>query len=968
MADLFVSYSRRDSEFVRRLTASIEARGKAVWLDTEGIVDGEVFPQAIRVAIEQADSFLFVITPAAVQSRYCESEIEYAQELNKRIVPVLRSPVPDPQLPGEIRDRSWIPFTEGDQFQPSLERLMAALDRDVEHVKQHTRWLVKAIEWDTEERDRSFLLRGAELRSAEAWLAGVAQSLDPQPTTVQRRYLLASRNAATRRQRAGIAASLTVALVSIGLLVFALISRGQAIAAKTLATSRALAAESENQIRIDPEVAILLGMQAVRTSRTPEALFALRAAIDASPLRATLMRADQVNCQLQQGSPTIAADPVAPRLAEGLCGGPILAGRGASSGRLLVFDVVHGRVVRRARVGPGPAIVAYSPDGRLLAAAGTAGRVHLYDARNLTPLGGFGAAPGPGPRVPGRRGTPPTPSLAARFSISTAAAFSPDGSRLAVATQLARIAVWSLRRRSEVMLGPPISPTMTVPTYGVTFTADGRNVIAARADGVVIYDARSGALLRRLADINQAGALALSPDGHELAVASLVDAAGAQGVVSLWSTHSWRELRVLARFPAREVTAVAFSPDGASLAIGDADGSAGLWSLRSGQQQVAYLGSSSRVMALGFAAGGQRVIVAAADGTTQAWRAGGPELLAVPAGGPIARVGLVGDRVFAELAAGVTVAWRLPGAVPQAQVRNRVPALAGGVYAVTADGTLAVQPYGAGSTQGPTHVAVISTRTGRASYVVRAIPVYSIAAISQDDTRLVQLGGSTGAGVGPAGGGSDGEVSVLGGTRAVALHAPPGPPGGVLGCDWVDAAMSRDDGLVAGANFCGAITVWDAHTGQVKATMRNPGEVSRVALSPDGTQLAVGSWDSTVTIWNISARRPVVVLHGHTLGVDAVAYSPDGKLLASAGLDDTARVWDASDGRLLRIWTDPGPITSIAFSSAGTDLVTGDAGGTVRVWDACTACGQARQLLALGAAGVTRPLTPLERATFVNGA
>ena len=620
MSDLFVSYSRRDAEFVRRLTASIEARGKAVWLDTEGIVDGEVFPQAIRIAIEQADSFLFVISPAAVQSRYCESEVEYAHQLNKRIVPVLRSPVPDPQLPGEIRDRSWIPFTDGDQFQASLERLMAALDRDVEHVKQHTRWLVKAIEWDTEGRDSSFLLRGAELRSAEAWLAGVPQTLDPQPTTTQRRYLLASRNATARRQRTGIAASLAVALVSIGLLVFALISRGQAIAAKTVAASRALAAESENQIRVDPEVAILLGMQAVRTSRTPEALFALRAAIDASPLRKTLLGSDQVGCQLQQGSPTIAADPVAPRLAEGLCGGPLLFGRGASSGRLLVFDVAHGRVLRRARVGPGPAIVAYSPDGRMLAAAGAAGRVHLYDAANLAPVGVFGQAPGPAPGGPGRGGAPPTRSLAARFSLSTAIAFSPDGSHLAVATQLARVTVWSLRRRSELMLGAPISPTMTAPTYGVTFSADGRDVVAARADGVAIYDARSGGLVRRLPGLYHADAVALSPDGHELAVASLTEASGVEGVVSLWSTRSWRESRVLARFPAREVTAVAFSPDGASLAIGDADGSAGLWSLTSGEQQVAYLGSSSRVTAVTFASSGQRVIVAAADGTTKAWR------------------------------------------------------------------------------------------------------------------------------------------------------------------------------------------------------------------------------------------------------------------------------------------------------------------------------------------------------------
>ena len=61
MADLFVSYSRLDAEFVRALVESIEERGKRVWVDTEGIADGELFPQAIRTAIERSDSFVFVI-------------------------------------------------------------------------------------------------------------------------------------------------------------------------------------------------------------------------------------------------------------------------------------------------------------------------------------------------------------------------------------------------------------------------------------------------------------------------------------------------------------------------------------------------------------------------------------------------------------------------------------------------------------------------------------------------------------------------------------------------------------------------------------------------------------------------------------------------------------------------------------------------------------------------------------------
>jgi TIR domain-containing protein len=181
MADVFVSYSRRDSEFVGRVVESIEQRGKETWLDTEGLVDGEVFPAAIRRAIEQADTFLFVISPAAVESPFCESEVGYARDLRKRIVPVLRAPVPDHDLPAEIRDRNWIPFTERDAFDASMQRLLAALDRDPDHVRAHTRWLVKALEWDSEGRDKSLLLRGSELKAAEGWLASRPEDADPAP-------------------------------------------------------------------------------------------------------------------------------------------------------------------------------------------------------------------------------------------------------------------------------------------------------------------------------------------------------------------------------------------------------------------------------------------------------------------------------------------------------------------------------------------------------------------------------------------------------------------------------------------------------------------------------------------------------------------------------------------------------------------------------------------------------------------
>src|ERR1700686_1074890 len=146
MADVFLSYSRRDSEFVDRLSAALDVRGKEVWLDTGSIADAGVFPQAIRTAIEISDAFLFVIPPEAVSSAYCEQEVSYAGELGKRIVPVLRQPVADSEIPTEIRERNWIPFTEDTEFGSATDRVVQALDTGLEHRKEHTPWLVKSIE------------------------------------------------------------------------------------------------------------------------------------------------------------------------------------------------------------------------------------------------------------------------------------------------------------------------------------------------------------------------------------------------------------------------------------------------------------------------------------------------------------------------------------------------------------------------------------------------------------------------------------------------------------------------------------------------------------------------------------------------------------------------------------------------------------------------------------------------------
>ena len=131
MADVFVSYSRSDSELVDRLVERLRERGKDVWVDVEGIRDAEVFPAALRRAVEGSDGFVFVISPDSVASPFCEQEVDHAVELNKRIVPLAFRGVPDDQIPEGIRVRNWIPVGDGD-FDAGVDRLVQALDTDLE--------------------------------------------------------------------------------------------------------------------------------------------------------------------------------------------------------------------------------------------------------------------------------------------------------------------------------------------------------------------------------------------------------------------------------------------------------------------------------------------------------------------------------------------------------------------------------------------------------------------------------------------------------------------------------------------------------------------------------------------------------------------------------------------------------------------------------------------------------------------
>ena len=82
-------------------------------------------------------------------------------------MPLALREVPDGDVPDQIRVRNWIPIGEN----TGAERVIAAINTDLEWEREHTRLTVRALEWDQSGRDRSFLVRGSELRAAEQWLA-----------------------------------------------------------------------------------------------------------------------------------------------------------------------------------------------------------------------------------------------------------------------------------------------------------------------------------------------------------------------------------------------------------------------------------------------------------------------------------------------------------------------------------------------------------------------------------------------------------------------------------------------------------------------------------------------------------------------------------------------------------------------------------------------------------------------------
>jgi len=127
MNHIFISYSRRDSEFVDRLIVALERYGFSTWEDVKALAGGDIWKAAISKAVRECDAFLVILSPQSASSENVSKELAIATKHARRIVPVMYEAckIPD-KMDYDLAELQWADFV-GPPFDEALEKLVRAL-------------------------------------------------------------------------------------------------------------------------------------------------------------------------------------------------------------------------------------------------------------------------------------------------------------------------------------------------------------------------------------------------------------------------------------------------------------------------------------------------------------------------------------------------------------------------------------------------------------------------------------------------------------------------------------------------------------------------------------------------------------------------------------------------------------------------------------------------------------------------
>ena len=902
MTDVFLSYSRRDIDFARKMIAALEDRELTAWADWEGIIPTAAWLAEIQRAIEGADHFLFLISPDSVASEICALELAHAVEHHKRLVPVRLRPVPPDALPAPLREIQWVDLAEDEPFNAAIVRIADAIRTDPETVRRHTRLLTAAIEWQSRRRERSLLLRGQDLAQAERWLR--ANPEHPAPTELQRAFVAESRRAAMRLRRliAGGGAAVTLALLVIG--GYYLRERDLARERGWVALSRATAAQALAEQERAFDLALLLAVEAYAISPTLEAEQAVQRILLSKP-------------RLER----ILATPGVETVGLGFShdGRRLAAGFGDGSVRVWTDDESSpAMAVAKDQQAPVSA-VAFDADLGLAAAGG--GQRDAITLRRLPDGESSLLAPPQG-----------------HFEVQELR-FSSDGQLLASANgnQPDGVTLWNLAGKR--ISGSPLTGDAGLAAVG--FSPDGGAVAAGGwSEQVYLWDVATGRTLQRRKLKGGGGVSGVALNSGWLAAAS--------ENIQLFELSRPEDgpVRIL-ESAGGAARSVAFDAAGRWLAGGFDRGIVQLWDMsRPDSPAEALGGPGSYVDELAFSADGRQL---ATGGYGQPVR--------VYATDRISRFGrLLGRQSQAVTALGFSPDGRWFAAAGRERVvdlwsspEGRHERLEGHVsdiraLAFTPDGTTLVSADGRllPSTQG---------RSDRLRWDLRGAPVR----LASEPPAAVQLqglwamfpdlpalrdapwpvaldsAGETLARPGPYIGGIARIEVVAAADSTVLAQVETGFRHSLLAL-----ALSADGQRVAASAADGRYAVWDVDGARRLLEGRSSKEQScgAVDLDRDGRHLAVACGSELVVHDLAGGARPLAAIQAASGPIEALAFDPAGRRVAASDSASGWILWDVAEARAVgAAFTAPAGIGAMRFSADGARLLTGDREGRVILWD-----------------------------------
>jgi WD40 repeat protein len=498
-------------------------------------------------------------------------------------------------------------------------------------------------------------------------------------------------------------------------------------------------------------------------------------------------------------------------------------------------------------------------------------------------------------------------------------------------------------------------------------SADGRYVAIATLERAWVVDTDTG---REVFSVPGDGnAATLSKDGSKVVTGGYTEP------LTLWDVRSRERLGTFGQAGSSSV-AVQFSQDEDTLVVIGSQGSGVLlYDIASGREQLAPRGHQAAVRGASLSRDGSRLASFAGDGTVRVWglsprgEVDGFEL----------KPGFYGpDGV--EFANGRAMAYVYPGGKPWGDLvvfdaatgkfQTEIPKIAGWEGALSPDGRRAAAQQvrvDASSESHPTFGPIrvhdletgsTTTMQGMCQYVDReanpqcrkapATPfrewVWSLN-FSPDGTLL-------------AAGGSVSGLSVWNATTRELLFnsGEPKIP------EVPTHAFSPDGTLLAAVNDT-EIVVYDVATW--RETVRQPLEeawLSKVVFTPDGRHLVgISDAEANVVVIDTETWEQSAVLTGHRGNLKDVDVSPDGRLIASSDSTGLVRIWDASTGEALQGIPFEQAVQNVEFVGKRHLLVTETDGPAAYVMTV-----DVGELLEIARSRVTRDLTDEECQTYLH--